>query len=187
MATHMLNKARIQALIRATTKTLTDTILAEIGYIGTQHPVEQIIETARHDAVGMFMKNCADPAVCTCVKAIYDFSITPTAPGAPLRIAEAKLCDTIARNMKAIKSASIKNYYQTLLDAWTNDKKMPTQALWERAYEMRLDTEGAGFVFYWYCLKQLEFIAVKTILLGKQFGFGAEKIMDDLRGIYDRF
>ena len=42
-------------------------------------------------------------------------------------------------------------------------------------------------LFHWYVLKQEEFKAVKTILMGKRFGFSKEKTRDNLRGVYDKF
>jgi vacuolar-type H+-ATPase subunit C/Vma6 len=44
-----------------------------------------------------------------------------------------------------------------------------------------------NLLFWWLMEKQKEFIAVKTILMGKKFEFPPSVIRDNLRGLYERF
>jgi len=183
MVKHMLNQARIGAMLRAESNALVNTVLAEIGYLDCTHTIDQIIEDARKKAFDMFASHCTDPAIRTCVTAMYDHTQTV----ANLKTAEDKLFAIITANLPKIKHPEIKRYFQTMLDANPSQKKATSSALWNIARGMKTDIEGLGFIFYWYVMKQGELIAVKTILVGKQLGQSRDKIMENLGVLYDRF
>jgi len=185
MVTHTLNRARIAALIRSGSKALTDTILSEIGYIGSKNSVDEIIEDARKNVFDMFIKNSSDEALNSCVKSLYDASVSKSGKG--LVAIEKKLCHDIQQHMEKIKNEKVKEYFNVIVDAIKNGKKANAEVLWNIALDLKTDIDGSGFVFFWYCLKQIEFSAVKTILLGKQFGFSQDRIMENLGGLYERF
>jgi hypothetical protein len=187
MAVHMLNRARIAALVRAASKTLADTVLSEMDYIGTENSVDDIIETARKKTFEIFESNCADVAAVDCARVMYNALTMPLSRGQTFNAAEKKLLHDLENNIGKIKSEKIKEYFNLIADCIRTEKKLPFSHLWSIAKEMKYDTEGYGFVFYWYCFKQIEFIAVKTILLGKQFGLSHEKIMENLGDIYEQF
>jgi vacuolar-type H+-ATPase subunit C/Vma6 len=49
------------------------------------------------------------------------------------------------------------------------------------------DIFSIGPLFFWFVMKNEEFKAVKTILMGKRFNFSKENIRDNLGGAYEKF
>lgn len=186
MAKYMLDQTHIQSMVRAKDFQTAAAMLTQCDYrviIGT---IDEIIEAARADAFEMFEKYCPDNAVVSCIKAIFDFKTTVLSDKI-LKDAEKELAEKINANIKSIKYEKIRLWLQTYINAIDGKAKIPSNQLFNMAYEMRTDVDQGGLIFYWYILKQSELVAVKTILLGQQFNLEREKIMDNLRWIYGRF
>ena len=187
MAVHMLDQPRIGAMLRARDFQAAAAILSECDYMVTAGTADQIIESARKNTLEMFFKYCPDRAIAACVTAMYEFSTKKLSGNETLPQAEKKLYDTITKELKNIKYENVKQWFLVYVNAFQNHVKIPESQLFNLAYEMRTDIDGAGLLFYWYVFKQSEFAAVKTILFGRQFNFNRERIMENLRGLYDRF
>ena len=177
MADKILTKARIGAMVRAKTFNESAAILSECGYGVTSGTIDEIVDAERAQTISTFMDFCGDEALKACVKARYE--------SLPTR--EDAFFKTIQENIGKIQTVGIRQYFQVYLDAHKVGGKISDTALFNIASELRHDLDGAGPVFYWYVLKQSEFMAVKVILLGKKLGHVGDKIMRDLRGLYARF
>ena len=184
MSKYMLDKARVLALIRARDYRSAAAILSQCDYPVFAGTIDDIIEKARAQTFEMFREYCPDPAISDCVIAIYEFN---QKNHESLKQAEKELADKINQNCPRIKYEKIRLWFQMYLNAFNNSQKIPENQLFNLARDMRMDIDQPGLLFYWYILKQSEFAAVKTILLGRQFNLDREKILDNLRGLYDRF
>jgi hypothetical protein len=161
--------------------------LNECDYPVLEGRPAHIVEAARKQAFKKFIQDCPDEALNTCATAIYNFSITPIGPDQTLEDAERDICAILEQNVWKIKYDKAQRFYQKYLDCFRAHGKISEAAIFNLAYEMRFDIDGIGPLMYWYVLKQFEFMAVRGILLGKLFGFDRDKIMESLRGLYERF
>lgn len=186
-ATHMLDQARIQALIRARDWLTAAKLLAECGYTVTDTSIEHIIENERIRTFNMFCEHCSDIELENIMREFYKFRTSIIGKNQTLNDAELELKDIITANIHKIDHPLIKQYFKIYIDAWNHGEKVPDERLWRIAHELRFDLNGTGVLFYWYAYKQAEFMAVRTILTGKRFNMEREQIMENLKRIYDRF
>ena len=188
MSEHMLNQPRIHALIRAKTWEQTSALLAECDYQIESTNIDMIIDSEHSRAKDKFIKLCPDVALNNCVLAIFDFTGEDLNDDT-LSKSEKALYATLSANIDSIKYEKAREYFKTYTQAFTARKKIPDKALFNIASDMKYDNTTIGPIFYWYVLKQSEFIVVKTILLGKQLEFPSEKILTSLKkgGLYERF
>jgi len=186
-ALYMLTRQRIQSMVRAASIQAVHAVLAECGYNISLQSDDEIIDAERAKTFNRFMELCADPALAECVSVRHKFITTKLKPGTSLEKAEQKLFNTIADHAPKIKDEKVRTYFEAEISAAEKSKKSSDKVLFELAYEARNDLDTVGPLFYWYVLKQSEFKAVKIILMGKQLEFTQDQIMQDLRGIYDRF
>jgi hypothetical protein len=190
-ATHALDQGRIQALIRARDWLASAKLLTECGYTDTDGSVDEIIEQERRRAYNMFKDYSTDPALTEIMEAFYKFRTAPTGTNSTLADAETELKETLVRETPRLGSGKAKDYFNTYITAWSQtgdrEEKRPEELLWRIAHGARFDLEGIGPLFFWYAYKQTEFVAVRIILTGKRFGYDRERIMENLRRIYDRF
>ena len=182
MSKHMLNHARIHAIIRAKTDEQINEILAECGYATKGN----IIEAEFERAYKKFLALCPDDALNDCVTAIYNFK---TKKAESVEGAEKELLFALEQSVDKIKFDKTQQYFKTYISALIFNKKIPETKLFTLANDMKHDNTTIGPIFYWYVLKQSEFITLKSIFLGKRMGFDSEKILQHLKkvGLYERF
>jgi hypothetical protein len=186
-ATHALDQARVQSIIRARDVASAAKVLTECGYVDTDSDIETIVETERRRAFEMFMQHCIDSSVGNIVAAFYKFKTTPLGVADTLAAREAELISDVETNVVKVKNHKVRQYFRTYLDAWKSGAKVSNDRLWEIGREMRLDLDGNGPLFYWYIYKHSEFIAVRVLLTGKRFNYEREVILNNLGRFYDRF
>ena len=186
-AVYMLNHARIQSLVRARNQQAAAKVLQDMDYKNINGTTDAIIETERKRTFETFVAHCPDRAVNECVTAMYKFITTKVPQNKTLAQAEQELNEKLGAAIPKVKSAKLRAYFQTILDAWAHGRKVFYGALWEAADEMKTDLGSVGPLFYWYVQKQFEFVVVRIILTGRLLGFDRDRIIEDLEGLYERF
>lgn len=185
-AVYALTKTRIGHMIRAKDYPSACKVLEELDYRANTGAIEKIIEAERIGVYEKFAQHCPDRVVTDCVTALHKFQTTPL-PATGLRDAEIALQHTLETLVPKIKSEKIRRYFNVYLGAWRSGKKVDDENLWATTADMQSDVEGAVPLFMWWVYNQTEFVAVKIILMGKQYGFDRDRIMQSLGGIYERF
>ena len=192
-AKYMLNSARIRAMLAAPTVQAVLLILADCGYeVRTMRAVidDEIIDTERQKTLDTFLHLCGDAALAACIKAKYDFSMMQKDRNTTYQQHEKELFDTITQNLNLIKNKNIQNYLRTeleFLEKGQKDFEKQDAVLYKLACIDKNNTDSLSPLFHWYILKQTEFKVVKAILMGKRFEFSREVIMENLRGLHERF
>jgi len=186
-ANYMLTQIRIRAMLACPTGAGAAQILQECGYELTEGIDDEIIDHERAKAFNLFMDLCNDESLATCVKAKYDFKTTPKQAGALYEQMEKALYKTIAEHTPTIKTKEIRDYFQAELDAFAKGQKCMEELLYNIALDGKNNLESHAPLFYWYVLKQTELKVVKIILMGKRFEFSRNVIIDNMRGLYERF
>ena len=187
MATYMLNQPRINAMIRARSVAAAAALLAEGGWEKTIGTIDEIVNYERERAYQKFMHHCNNVALGNCVTALYQFSSTPLANHETLIAAEDKIAAILKDNIEGIDDERIRSYFETLYTAFENHKKVPEPVLFNIAREERYNLDTFGPIFFWYVLKQSEFMATKAILYGKEANLEPNAILENLGGLYERF
>ena len=185
-AKNMLNKDRMRAMLGASTPSAVAMMLCDLGYGVTSGTDDEIIDTEREKTYKTFMELCTDPALSAVITLKHNFITTPLDKNLDYHTAEKNLFTQITEQIPKIKSKNIQNYFQFELSP-DKHAKSSDEHLYKLACIEKNDLDTMGPLFHWYILKQSEFRAVKTILMGKRFEQPREVIMENLRGIYERF
>ena len=205
---YLLTRERIRAIVSATTRNELLNILADCGY-NTELPNDDaIIDAEKAKTLKTFAELSTDGNVTDCVtllstitettvvKIFKDISrIIPKIKNVAVREYFITLADL----------TNVRTFYKKG-NTFVLGGRMGTRGLdifpnmdltqIEDAIHARLDKLAAAdkdnlfkpnLLFWWYMEKQKEFIAVKTILMNKAFGFHAGLIRENLRGLYERF
>lgn len=196
----LLTKKRIRAMATAPDRAGVLTILAECGYDVTAANDDDLVAAERAQTLRTFCELCADPAVTANVQA-----------WANLTEANATATFTqMAATTPKIKNRTIRDYFTTLVDlinvrnaakgshvffpggqltadALKIDPATLTQQLVTLANTDRDNIFQPNPLFWWYCQKQQELVAVSLILLSKRFHYDAAFLRANLRGLYEQF
>jgi vacuolar-type H+-ATPase subunit C/Vma6 len=112
------------------------------------------------------------------------------------RIGTAPLSGAFAGDGETLRSLFIATPYTDIYTALVKSLDEKDLNILEDAASAHLDRVAAAdkddlfrpnLLFWWFCEKQKEFIAVKTIVMNKRLGFPPSVIRDNLRGLYERF
>ena len=187
MANYMLTQVRIRAMLACPTPAAAAQVLQDCGYESVEGTDDEIIDHERVKAYKLFIDLCPDEALSRCIEAKHEFKTTPNTNNIPYEELEKKLYQTIAENTPNIKTKEIKNYFQAELDAYNKGQKPLDEFLYNIALEGKNNLDTLAPLFYWYVLKNTELTVVKIILMGKRFEFSRDVIIDNMRGLYERF
>jgi len=186
-ANFMLTQARIRAMLACSTPLAAAQILQECGYELVDGLDDEIIDHERTRAFKLFMDLCSDESLAACVQAKHLFRTTAKKDDVSYQQMEKALYQTLGEYTPRIKTQEAKNYFQAELDAFHKGQKLSDEFLYNLALEGKNNLETPGPLFHWYVLKQTELKVVKTILMGKRFEFSRNVIIDNMRGLYERF